>query len=450
MAGSPDPDRAHRPAAVAAEAGAPVRRLRRLLRHLGKPAGGAGGAGADPLRRRGQSRGNGRADRRRAVRPAERARPRNRGAVPAHGRALQGARRLARVHRGGGIPSGGNKFRGLYNIVLKSIGAARKRDPDVRLDHAIDYAEPMREPGYYFMDSPGNDLESIAGQVAAGSNMIFFVTGNGSITNFPFVPTIKIVTTSQRFRLLAEDMDVDAGAYQEGISMEELAAGLFARTREVASGKRSRGEQAGHSQVSIWRNWPQRDKSNLETLLAAPVPSGEAHPIAAETAPGYPLQGGRRQGGNHLHRPRRAGAAHQSLRRPDSPPDRGAAQRPRRRRRKGDHAVRQPRAYRRVRRHRLRHRGNLRPHPRRLPLPPAGQPRTADGARVRKDAQRLLPGTAEENGPLRSGVRLGQRADGRRHRVGDEPRRVVVLRPDRDNGRAPATPRWDWKACAWE
>ena len=60
-----------------------------------------------------------------------------------------------------GNPSGGNKFRGLYNIALKSIGAARKRDPDVRLDHVIDYGAPMHESGYYFMDSPGNDLESI-------------------------------------------------------------------------------------------------------------------------------------------------------------------------------------------------------------------------------------------------------------------------------------------------
>ena len=103
-----------------------------------------------------------------------------------------------------GNPSGGNKYRGLYNIMLKSIGAAMKRDPDVRLDYVIDYAEPMAEPGYYFMDSPGNDLESIAGQVASGCNLIFFVTGNGSITNFPFVPTIKIVTTSERYDLLAE------------------------------------------------------------------------------------------------------------------------------------------------------------------------------------------------------------------------------------------------------
>ena len=68
---------------------------------------------------------------------------------------------------------------------IKSIGAAMKRHPNVCLDHVINYSELMEEPGYYFMDSPGNDLESIAGQVASGSNMIFFVTGNGSSYEFP-------------------------------------------------------------------------------------------------------------------------------------------------------------------------------------------------------------------------------------------------------------------------
>ncbi len=105
-------------------------------------------------------------------------------------------------HTAEGNPSGGNLYRGLYNIAIKSLGAATKRDPDVRLDHVIDYGERMLEPGYYFMDSPGNDLESIAGQVASGSNLLYFVTGNGSITNFPFVPTIKIVTTTGRYELL--------------------------------------------------------------------------------------------------------------------------------------------------------------------------------------------------------------------------------------------------------
>lgn len=61
--------------------------------------------------------------------------------------------------------------------------------------------------------SPGNDLESIAGQVAAGSNMILFTTGNGSVTNFPFVPTLKALTTTKRYELLRDDMDINAGAY---------------------------------------------------------------------------------------------------------------------------------------------------------------------------------------------------------------------------------------------
>jgi altronate dehydratase len=42
-----------------------------------------------------------------------------------------------------GNPSGGNNFRGLYNIVIKSLGAAKKRDPLVRLEHCVDYSEPL-------------------------------------------------------------------------------------------------------------------------------------------------------------------------------------------------------------------------------------------------------------------------------------------------------------------
>lgn len=173
-----------------------------------------------------------------------------------------------------GNPSGGNRYRGLYNIALKSIGAAMKRHPEVRLDEVVDYAEPMKKPGFYFMNTPGNDLESIAGQVAGGSNMIFFVTGNGSITNFPFVPTIKVVTTTPRFNMLAQDMDVNAGAYQDGRALADLTQEMLDLTIRVASGEKSKGEQAGHSQVSIWRNWRQTDDSQLEKILSAPTPSG--------------------------------------------------------------------------------------------------------------------------------------------------------------------------------
>ena len=195
-------------------------------------------------------------------------------------------------HSAEGNPSGGNLYRGLYNIVIKSIGAARKKDPDVRLDYAIDYSEPMRSPGFYFMDSPGNDLESIAGQVAAGCNLILFITGNGSVTNFPFVPTIKIVTTTQRYELLKREMDINAGRYLDGTPIDELGAEGFALTCAVASGQLSVGETAGHSQVQLWRDWRQTDPGNLPELSRGPRPSGEplcfsTEESAADPAPTF-------------------------------------------------------------------------------------------------------------------------------------------------------------------
>jgi altronate dehydratase len=184
-------------------------------------------------------------------------------------------------HTAEGNPSGGNNYRGLYNISIKSIGAATKRDPEVRIEDVIEYAERMRGAGFYFMDSPGNDLESVAGKVASGCNIIFFTTGNGSITNFPFVPTIKVVTTTGRYELLPNEMDVNAGAYLDGVPMEDLGGEMFDLTVRAASGERTAGEKAGHSQVSIWRDWKQSGIENLERLLSAPVPDGEPLPLEA-------------------------------------------------------------------------------------------------------------------------------------------------------------------------
>ncbi|HLV00423.1 MAG TPA: UxaA family hydrolase, partial [Acidobacteriota bacterium] len=178
-----------------------------------------------------------------------------------------------------GNPSGGNRLRGLYNIILKSIGAAQKKHPEIRLDRVIEYGEPMREAGFYFMDSPGNDLESVAGQVASGSTLIIFTTGNGSITNFPFVPTVKVVTTTTRYELLPQEMDFNAGFYLDGIPLEELGARLFEKCRAAASGEKTAGEGAGHYQVSIWRDWRQSGDCDLTQLLSRPAPKGAAVPL---------------------------------------------------------------------------------------------------------------------------------------------------------------------------
>lgn len=195
-------------------------------------------------------------------------------------------------HSAEGNPSGGNLFRGLYNIVIKSIGAAMKKDPEVRLDAVLEYGEAMTDPGYYFMDSAGNDLESIAGQVSSGCNVVHFVTGNGSITNFPFVPTIKLVTTTSRYELLSAEMDVNAGRYLDGESMESLTDEVFELTRSVASGEKVVGEKAGHSQVQLWRQWRQEKSCDVEAILSHKEPAGEGlHPeLLKSYLPGDSMQ----------------------------------------------------------------------------------------------------------------------------------------------------------------
>jgi altronate dehydratase len=183
-------------------------------------------------------------------------------------------------------PSAGNKFRGLYNIALKSLGAVHKKDPRTRIEVVCDYADPLQGPGFYFMNGPGNDLEGVAGQIAAGCNLVLFVTGNGSITNFPFVPTLKITTTTRRHQLLIHEMDINAGRYLDGEAFETVATDAIEQTIATASGQRSKGERAGHSQVSIWRNWRQTDASHVAELKARPEPNGQPLPTVGPRPPG--------------------------------------------------------------------------------------------------------------------------------------------------------------------
>ncbi|KAJ1462172.1 Altronate hydrolase, partial [Pelagophyceae sp. CCMP2097] len=188
-------------------------------------------------------------------------------------------------------PSGGNKLRGLYNIALKSLGAAKKKHRETPLDCVIEYAEALKggNRGYVFMDSPGNDLESVAGQVAAGCNVVHFVTGNGSVTNFPFVPTIKVVTTTARYDMLQNDMDLNAGRYQEGTPISVLGAELFQLSLSVAGGDRTKGERAGHSQLSIWRA-PSQMEFDADSLTALAAAHGQPLAVRAAEAPGAAKQ----------------------------------------------------------------------------------------------------------------------------------------------------------------
>ena len=68
----------------------------------------------------------------------------------------------------------------------------------------------------------------------------------------------------------------------------ELGRATFELFLQVASGKRSAGELAGHSQVQLWREWRQTNASRLAEIQSAPKPSGEPWPVKAGAQPELP------------------------------------------------------------------------------------------------------------------------------------------------------------------
>ena len=142
-------------------------------------------------------------------------------------------------------PSPGNKAGGLTTILEKSLGAAAKGGT-TNLTGVYKYAEPIKEKGFAFMDSPGYDPASITGQVASGANLVCFTTGRGSAFGFKPSPSIKLATNTPMYQRLEEDMDLNCGEIlDQGVSVDEMGERIFRLFLAVASGEQSKSEALG-------------------------------------------------------------------------------------------------------------------------------------------------------------------------------------------------------------
>jgi altronate hydrolase len=150
-------------------------------------------------------------------------------------------------------PSYGNKAGGLTTIFEKSLGAVAKAGTSPLMD-VVDYAEPITQPGFTFMDSPGYDPVSVTGQVAGGCNLVVFTTGRGSCFGFKPAPSIKVASNSATYRRMEEDMDINAGKVLEGVPMQAVADELLDYMIAVASGQPSKSEaqQIGEEEFQPW------------------------------------------------------------------------------------------------------------------------------------------------------------------------------------------------------
>ncbi|WP_454813547.1 UxaA family hydrolase [Labrys neptuniae] len=142
-------------------------------------------------------------------------------------------------------PSPGNKAGGLTTILEKSLGAAAKGGTTT-LTAVYEYAEPVKEKGFVFMDTPGYDPVSATGQVAGGANVLCFTTGRGSAYGCKPTPSIKLATNSDIYRRMQDDMDINCGDVLEGVSIEEKGREIFDKILAVASGEKSKSEELGY------------------------------------------------------------------------------------------------------------------------------------------------------------------------------------------------------------
>jgi altronate hydrolase len=145
-------------------------------------------------------------------------------------------------------PSPGNKAGGLTTILEKSLGAVAKGGT-TNLQAVYEYAEPVKEHGFVYMDTPGYDPVSATGQVAGGANMICFTTGRGSAYGCAPSPSLKLATNTALWQRQEEDMDINCGEIIDGkASIAEMGQRIFELVLATASGEASKSEKHGYGQ----------------------------------------------------------------------------------------------------------------------------------------------------------------------------------------------------------
>ena len=152
-----------------------------------------------------------------------------------------------RGHNGqfNGVVGPGNQAGGLANIFEKSLGSAMKGGT-TPLQAVYEYAEPIDQAGFVFMDSPGYDPVATTGQIASGANLICFTTGRGSMFGSKPAPTLKLASNTPMFKRLEEDMDINCGVVVDGeLSIEQMGQRIFEHILRAASGEPTKSEQLG-------------------------------------------------------------------------------------------------------------------------------------------------------------------------------------------------------------
>ncbi len=149
-------------------------------------------------------------------------------------------------------PSPGNKAGGITTLEDKSCGCVQKGGSAQIVD-VLAYGDAVRAKGLSLLSAPGNDLVASTALTAAGAHIILFTTGRGTPFGAP-APTVKISTNTALYEKKGNWIDFNAGTVAEGESLDAAGDRLLDYVLAVASGEKTRAEQHGAREISIFKD----------------------------------------------------------------------------------------------------------------------------------------------------------------------------------------------------
>ena len=149
-------------------------------------------------------------------------------------------------------PSPGNHDGGITTLEEKSLGCIQKGGKSTVTD-VLTYGDYCTKKGLNLLSGPGNDIVSVTNLTAAGAHIIFFTTGRGTSLGAP-VPTIKVSSNTALYNKKRNWIDFNAGDLIGNADFEALTDELMSLLSDVANGKKTKNEENGYKEISIFKN----------------------------------------------------------------------------------------------------------------------------------------------------------------------------------------------------
>jgi len=156
----------------------------------------------------------------------------------------------------GSQPTEGNIAGGLSTIEEKALGNIQKIG-NAMIDGALDYAEPPKGKGLYFMNTSSAAAEAVTLFAAAGAVIHLFPTGQGNPIGNPIVPVVKITANPKTAVNMSEHIDVDVSAVLRGeMDLDQATDVLWKRVIETANGRMVKAEILNHKEFVLTKLYP--------------------------------------------------------------------------------------------------------------------------------------------------------------------------------------------------